>query len=200
MSGEEGATFAEKMWWAIDEAKSRLDTDDLGNLYDYEVLDVDENDNIQLVMYAQLAKDEADILPGHIWVDRQFLEVQNMKCMCPSTLQSLLNEQGKLINDYKVLLGQQGGDDYSKAKEMRELKEKKKFEIEDILKATTPLKWINRTIMWCADKMPSFGDRVEGGKDMDAPTLVDKALAMNEECAAGKVARAKLIAQYKMGA
>ena len=41
MSGEEGATFPEKLWWAIDEAKSRLDTSDLGSQYDFELLDID---------------------------------------------------------------------------------------------------------------------------------------------------------------
>merc|ERR1719478_139242 len=59
MSGEEGATFPEKLWWAIDEAKARLDTENLGLLYDAEALDVDEGNNIQLVLYACMAKDEA---------------------------------------------------------------------------------------------------------------------------------------------
>ena len=36
MSGEEGATFPEKLWWAIDEAKARLETDDIGKQYDKE--------------------------------------------------------------------------------------------------------------------------------------------------------------------
>jgi guanine nucleotide-binding protein subunit alpha len=196
MSGEEGATFAEKMWWAIDEGKSRLSTEDLGNLYDAEVLDVDENDNIQLVMYACLAKDEADILPGHIWVDRQFLEIQNMKFLCPKTLQALLAEQAELMNAYKDILSKQGGD-FEQAKAMREQKEKKKIEIENALIATTPLKWINRTIMWCADKMPSFGDKIPGAADMDAPTLVEAALKANAATDKCKADRSALIAKYK---
>jgi len=195
MSGEEGATFAEKMWWAIDEAKSRLDTNSLGMLYDCEVMDVDENSNIQLVMYACIAADESQILPGHIWVDRQFLEVQNMKYMCPKTLQAFLQEQNTLMDDYKLILSQQGGD-FEEAKKARIQKESKKVEIEESLKATTPLKWINRTIMWCADKMPSFGDKIEGKKDMDAPTLIDKAIEANTTTAINKEARATLIAKY----
>ena len=42
-----------------DEAKARLDIsekDKLGEFYDYEVMDVDEQSNLQLIMYASLAK------------------------------------------------------------------------------------------------------------------------------------------------
>ena len=89
MSGEEGATFAQKMWWAIDEMKARLSSDNIGKLYDAEVLDIDEAGNLQMVLFASLAKDESDILPGHVWVDRAFLETQNMKYLCPKTLDSV---------------------------------------------------------------------------------------------------------------
>ena len=40
MSGEDGATFPQKLWWAVDEAKSRLSTDNVGTMYDAEVLKV----------------------------------------------------------------------------------------------------------------------------------------------------------------
>ena len=63
-SATQGATFPEKLWWAIDEAKARLDTEILGQLYDAEALDIDEGNKIQLVLFACMAKDEADILPG----------------------------------------------------------------------------------------------------------------------------------------
>merc|ERR1719171_1995619 len=89
--------------------------DSLGNYYDAELLQVDEKSNMQILMYGSLAKEEADVLPGHIWVERSFLEVQNMKYYCPTVLQACLKEQ-------------------------------------------QPMKWVNRVIMWCADKMPSFGD------------------------------------------
>merc|ERR1740138_1785088 len=100
MSGEEGATFPEKLWWAIDEAKSRLST---------EVLDIDENNNIQMVMFACLAKDEADILPGHVWVDRQFLEIENMKIMCPKVLGALLAELNGKLDQYNNIDTNSGG-------------------------------------------------------------------------------------------
>merc|ERR1719231_919083 len=73
MSGEEGATFPEKLWWAIDEAKARLNTDDVGKQYDRELLFIDEGDKIQLLIFGQLAKNEADCLPGHIWIERETL-------------------------------------------------------------------------------------------------------------------------------
>merc|ERR1719240_819099 len=71
MSGEEGATFPEKLWWAIDEAKARLDTDDIGKQYDKELLFIDEENKIQLLLFGVLAKSSEDVLPGHIWVDKQ---------------------------------------------------------------------------------------------------------------------------------
>lgn len=117
MSGEDGATFPQKLWWAIDEAKHRLSTEDIGEFYDSEILDIDEENALQLLLFGCLAKvrpressspnikpvapfvirlvihlaiaqDENDILPGHIWVDRRFLEVQNMKHLCPRVLQA----------------------------------------------------------------------------------------------------------------
>merc|ERR1719231_644121 len=60
MSGEEGATFPEKLWWAVDEAKARLDTENIGKQYDRELLMVDENDSIQLLIFGMLAENEAD--------------------------------------------------------------------------------------------------------------------------------------------
>merc|ERR1719240_1141793 len=92
MSGEEGATFPEKLWWAVDEAKARLNTDSIGKLYDRELIQVDENDNLQLILYGMLAKNEQDVLPGHIWVSRAELEVQNMKYTCPTVLGGMLEE------------------------------------------------------------------------------------------------------------
>jgi len=197
MSGEEGATFAEKLWWAIDEAKARLSATSLGDFYDAEVMDVDENDNIQMVMFASMAKDSADILPGHVWVDRMELEVQNMKCMCPKTLGSLLNEQNQLMTKYIALSSKaaEGGDMENMAQVRRD-KDKLKLQIEDMLKSQTPLKWVNRVIMWVADKMPSFTTAVEGSADMEINALVDKALANNSQINHSQTQRAALIKKY----
>ena len=106
MSGEEGATFKEKLHWAVGEAKSRLDIaekDPLGFYYDAELLMVDEKSNMEILMYGSLAAEEAEVLAGHIWVERAMLEVQNMKYYCPSVLQALLNEQQGMVKDYLML-------------------------------------------------------------------------------------------------
>jgi hypothetical protein len=161
MSGEEGATFKEKLSWAVGEAKSRMgmdEKDSLGSYYDAELLQVDEKSNMQILMYGSLATAEADVLPAHIWVERQFLEVQNMKYYCPTVLQALLREQQGMVSDYLNL--DDGGclsaEEVVKLRKARdEIKEKLNFAVNK----TTPLKWVNRVIMWCADKMPSFGDK-----------------------------------------
>jgi len=64
----------------------------LGFLYDTEVMDIDEAGCIQLVVFGTFAKEEADCLPGHIWEDRQVLEVQNLKYFCPKTLEYVLSK------------------------------------------------------------------------------------------------------------
>jgi len=162
MSGEEGATFKEKLCWAIGEAKSRLGIDDklpLGKYYDSELLQVDEKSNLQILTYATLAENESDCLPGHIWVERSFLEVQNMKYYCPTVLQGILKEQQGMVNEYLSL-----DDGTSLTNEQVAQLRKKREGIKERLNAavnkTTPLKWVNRVIMWCADKMPSFADQI----------------------------------------
>ena len=91
MSGEEGATFPEKLWWAIDEAKARLDTEDIGKQYDKELLFIDEENKIQLLLFGVLAKDQSDVLPGHIWVDQPAFLVENMKYFCPTVLDGMIS-------------------------------------------------------------------------------------------------------------
>lgn len=208
MSGEDEATFPQKMWWAIDEAKARLGIDDgkeghfsgdLGSLYDADVIDVDEDSNLQMVMFASMAKDRSDLLPGHIWVDRSFLEVQNMKYMCPKTLGNLLSEQNELVNKFTQLNAQAGeGLDIAAMAKVRQDKDSLKIKIEDLIKAQTPLKWINRVIMWVADKMPSFADKIKGGADMSPDDLISAAINANTEVVQTKKARAALIAKYKV--
>jgi hypothetical protein len=193
MSGEEGATFPEKLWWAIDEAKARLDTENIGKQYDRELLMVDENDSIQLLIFGMLAENEADVLPGHIWVTRDTLEVQNMKYTCPSTLQSLITEMQGKITQYQELATRDAGD-FDGAKKIRMEKEKLGEEIERLFGSQTPLKWVNRVIMWCADKMPSFAKGVE---PTTPDEVVKKAMDANSEVEATFEQRAKLLAKYK---
>jgi len=194
MSGEEGATFPEKLWWAIDEAKARLDTDSLGEFYDTDVIDVDENDNIQLVLFAALAKGEEEILPGHVWVDRSFLEIQNMKYLCPKTLKNLLAQQANLVNEYAVHSAHNPTPEELVAH--RAKKDNLKAQIKAAATRQGPLKWVNRVIMWCADKMPSFADKIEGAADMDAAALIDKAISANTLTSETKAARKQLLVEF----
>jgi hypothetical protein len=64
---------------------------------------VDERNNMQILLYGSLATGDDDILPGHSWVEREALEVQNMKYYCPTMLQASLQEQQKLIESYHGL-------------------------------------------------------------------------------------------------
>jgi len=193
MSGEEGATFPEKLWWAIDEAKARLDTEDIGKQYDRELLFIDENNAIQLLIFGQLAKDEKDLLAGHIWVSREELEVQNMKYNCPIVLQAVIDEMQKKINDYQQLVSKDTGD-FEAVKLLRANKEKIRDDLEKLFEAQQPLKWVNRVIMWCADKMPSFAKGITGDKPED---VVSQAMAANSETDATNKQRDALILQYK---
>merc|ERR1712127_266393 len=59
-----------------------------------------EMNNMQILLYGSLATGDDDILPGHIWVEREALEVQNMKYYCPTMLKASLQEQQKLIESY----------------------------------------------------------------------------------------------------
>jgi len=207
MSGEEGATFPEKLWWAIDEAKARLQCEDkdngnfpgkLGSLYDFEIMDVDENNCIQLVMFASMAKEGKDILPGHVWVDRSFLEIQNMKYLCPLTLGNLLNETNGMLSKFMALNSMAGeGMSPEQVVQNRKEKDELKVQITTLAQSQTPLKWVNRVIMWVADKFPSFADKIPGCDTDDVMEVVTKAMAANTEVNKAKVDRAALIAKYK---
>jgi uncharacterized protein YdcH (DUF465 family) len=192
MSGEEGATFPEKLWWAIDEAKSRMDTDDLGKQYDKELLFIDEGDNIQLLLYGVLAKDSSDVLPGHIWVDKQFLLQQNMKYYCPKVLSGMLSELQKKINEINEKNASTSLS-MEQVKQLRQEKSKSKEELKAMLQDQTPLKWIDRVIMWCAEKMPSFTANVDGG---NASECVKKAVAASTDIKDSEVKRAALIKKF----
>ena len=193
MSGEEGATFPEKLWWAIDEAKARLGTENLGFQYDRELLFIDESNNIQLLLFGMLAKDEQDLLPGHIWVSRDELELQNMKYNCPVVLQAMLKETQGKVNLYQELASQDV-DNMDAMKKNRQQKEQVKGQIETLFESQQPLKWVNRVIMWCADKMPSFGNGIEGA---DSIAVVEKAMAANAEVESLNKQRDAIIAKYK---
>jgi len=220
MSGEEGATFKEKLAWAVSEAKARLGIDEsqpLGKYYDAELLQVDEKSNMQVLVYGSLAKEESDVLPGHIWVERSMLEVQNMKYYCPTVLQALLKEQQAMIKEYLSLddAGSLSADEVGK---LRKKREEIKERLDSAVNKTTPLKWVNRVIMWCADKMPSFGDQIikeiapgdpkvyaNGKVDVaanieanwsTARSVVTKAIGNNLDIVQTETARQQLLSKY----
>ena len=202
MSGEEGATFKEKLWWAIDEGKVRLGggqtaVDSLGKLYDFELPLVDEQSNLQLILFATLAKDEKDILPGHIWVDRSFLELQNMKYMAPRTVQGMASEMQGMMNDYVMFKQAAETTDISQIEAQRKKINEKKAAIEKAMVEQGPLKWVNRVIMWCADKMPSVVPADVMSAESDAAAAVAKGqAAMPESYKTLKGKREAVLAKY----
>jgi len=197
MSGEDGATLPEKLWWACDEAKARLNAKTLGSFYDGEVVTIDEKNNIQMAMFASIAKDEKDILDGHIWVDRKALEVDNMKYMCPNVLNSILSEQNQMMVKFAQVNAQLAeGGNAEQASQLRKDKEALKTQIEAIMKSQAPLKWVNRVILWVADKMPSFAAKVPGAEGKDAAAVVEEAIKMNTAVTEAAAGRTTLIQKY----
>ena len=198
MSGEEGATFKEKLDWAIREAKANMNIPDastIGKQYDKELIFMDENDNVQLLLYGELAKDPSDCLPGHIWVEKQQFLRENMKYYCPMVLDSMVTEQQKLVNDVlEVAAKASGGLNIDAVAKVRAEKAAAVTNLKEVLKAQTPLKWVDRVIMWCADKMPSFTKDETGA---DANACVASALAKAKDIEQSAKERAALVAKYK---
>jgi len=202
MSGEEGANFPEKLWWAIDEACARLDTDKIGFQYDSELLFIDENNSIQLLMYGVLAAEESDVLPGHIWVNQALFQTQNMKFLCPDVLQAMLNELNAKIVEYQTV-SIKDTPDVEAVRAKKKAKDTLSEEIKKLVIRQTPLKWVNRCINWCADGMPSFGKQVPDqdalGTDnaSRAVEVISRALALNAQVDANSKLRDNLLANYK---
>jgi hypothetical protein len=195
MSGEEGATFPEKLWWAIDEAKARLDTDDIGKQYDKELLFIDEENKIQLLLYGVLAKDPSDVLPGHIWVDQPSFLVENMKYFCPTVLDGMIKEvQGQVDNIMQKVATAGASLSMGEVEKMRKDKKEAVEALKKLVASQTPLKWVDRVIVWCAEKMPSFCAGIDGS---NADDCVAKAKAKSPEIAKSAADRQALITKYK---
>jgi len=139
-----------------------------------------------------LAKDGSDLLPGHIWVHKQSFLRENMKYLCPKTLQGMLNEQQVLIEN---VMSKSSGDALTmdQTKTLRAEKAAAREELVKALDQQTPLKWVDRVIMWCAEKMPSFTAGCEGA---DANAVVALALAKNSDVDAAAKRRTALIGKY----
>ena len=157
---------------------------------------------MQILLFGSLSRDERDILPGHIWVEREFLEVQNMKYYCPTVLQACLQEQRALVDEYLAL---DDGGVKTREEEIVQMRKKRddiKARLDIVIEQQTPLKWVNRIIMWCADKMPSFGDAFIGepsaaaDKAAAAAAVVAVAIANNTMTEASSDRRKALLERY----
>ena len=200
MSGEEGASFPEKLWWAVDEAKFRLGggqdaVESVGKQYDSELLFLDEQNNIQLLIFGLLAKDSSDLLPGHIWIDKSKLLVENMKYLCPKVLAGMVAEQQGIIKEI-ISASSTGSTTMTEAEKLRTLKGNAKSKLKEVLASQTPLKWVDRVIMWCADKMPSMTDGMDKGTDADAMVTAALASQSGKDLTTMAASRASLIAKY----
>jgi len=133
------------------------------------------------------------VLPGHIWVSREELEVQNMKYLCPKVLQAIISETQQKIKEYQDIAAMDIGADIAAANKQRRDKDAKREEIEKLFRDQEPLKWVNRVIMWCADKMPSFA---KGLPATSADDVVNKSLERNADIKANLERRAALIKEY----
>jgi len=122
--------------------------------------------------------------------------VQNMKYNSPELLLAMLKETQVKINQYQALSQDDAGSaDGAAATRMK--KDKLKEDIERDFVAQTPLKWVNRLIMWCAEGMPSFGANMPG---KDANEVTTNAMNSNSEIQAAVDARKNLIKMYKAAA
>ena len=87
-------------------------------------------------------------------MDKQVFLRENMKYLCPTVLKGMIAEQTKLIQD---VISKTATDsvDMAQASQLRAEKQKKLVELKTKLAEQQPLKWVDRVIMWCAEKMPS---------------------------------------------
>merc|ERR1719198_1584698 len=80
--------------------------------------------------------------------------------------------------------------DMAAMQQTRAEKTKLKEKIEATMNSQQPLKWVNRVIMWVADKMPSFTDKVPGAADMETSALIDAGISANTMVVSAKKDRA----------
>ena len=127
------------------------------------------------------------------WSTQTFLR-ENMKYLCPQVLQGMIAEQQELILKVQSIMAEAGGAlDQTQMQKMRKDKAIQAEELKQKLAAQTPLKWVDRVIMWCADKMPSFAAKVDG---KDADECVTKALNDSKDVKEAAEKRAELITKY----
>ena len=101
--------------------------------------------------------------------------------------------RGDELIEAVLALSATGSQDMASATAMRKSKEAAKEKVKAALAAQTPLKWVDRVIMWCADMMPSFTAGIEGS---DAGACVDKAKAADTVSSKVAADRTALIKKY----
>merc|ERR1711998_429121 len=69
-----------------------------------------------------------------------------------------MGEQQMMVQEY-VALDDGGSLSAEAVVSLRKKRDEIKERLNTQVKKATPLKWVNRVIMWCADKMPSFGEK-----------------------------------------
>ena len=91
----------------------------------------------------------------------------------PLLLWQVLAELNQKMNEInKVRTEMEEGGDMASTTKLRAKKDALEAEVQGLLNLQKPLKWVNRVIMWCADKMPSMVDGIDGKDTMDVNELV----------------------------
>ena len=117
----------------------------------------------------------------------------------------MVAQTNEKLNKYTALTlaANSGNMDMASMSANRKEKEALKKQIEEMIASQTPLKWINRVIMWVADKMPSCADALyehtPEAKSLDPAEVVKQAMALPKNAAVVKVRkeRTTLLQTYR---
>ena len=101
------------------------------------------------------------------------------------------------MNDYVMFKQAAETTDISQIEAQRKKINEKKAAIEKAMVEQGPLKWVNRVIMWCADKMPSVVPADVMSAESDAAAAVTKGqAAIPESYKTLKGKREAVLAKY----
>jgi hypothetical protein len=102
-----------------------------------------------------------------------------------------------MMNDYVMFKQAAETTDISQIEAQRKKINEKKAAIEKAMVEQGPLKWVNRVIMWCADKMPSVVPADVMSAEADAAAAVAKGqAAIPESYKTLKGKREAVLAKY----
>ena len=204
VTGDDGASFPQKFWWAIHELRQRLglpaksgsnnESQGLGTLYDAETVLVDEADNVELVVLGQLVHDESELLPGHVWLPREEFEMHVLKYHAPRCLQSFLAKQREIVQlQAEATAHSAEAMTIDQAEELQAHKINLAAQMKALLDQQRPIKWVDRLILWCASNCPSFTEHVPSRSQLEADELVSRAYALDSEVVELRAKRRALI-------